>query len=203
MKCEIVQDLLPLYIDQCCSDASRTEVEMHLQSCSKCASLWKQLSKESCMDRSTDLNVKEVPQCRQVCIWKASVLQSVLFLISFLLIVIGVTKEAATGSRNSANGIWLFDLIVPATALMLTMVNWYFVRFYHSHKSFSGSCIVIFLFISLLAALWGLSHYHLWENLQQVMQNPTSYLPGVVLTIIFAVLSNRAADIYAGWIGKF
>ena len=34
--CEIVRDLLPLYVDDVCSPASRGLVEEHLEQCSDC-----------------------------------------------------------------------------------------------------------------------------------------------------------------------
>ncbi|MBQ9747957.1 MAG: zf-HC2 domain-containing protein [Clostridia bacterium] len=39
--CEIVQDLLPLYVDGACSPASMEMVEEHLASCPQCASLYR------------------------------------------------------------------------------------------------------------------------------------------------------------------
>ena len=33
MKCEIIKDLLPLYIENLCSEASRIEIENHLETC--------------------------------------------------------------------------------------------------------------------------------------------------------------------------
>lgn len=35
-NCDVIQDLLPLYQDQVCSDASKTMVEEHLNECEKC-----------------------------------------------------------------------------------------------------------------------------------------------------------------------
>ena len=32
-KCDIVQDLLPLYVDGCCTQGSRELVEEHLKEC--------------------------------------------------------------------------------------------------------------------------------------------------------------------------
>ncbi|MDR1060942.1 MAG: zf-HC2 domain-containing protein [Clostridiales bacterium] len=37
MPCEIVKDLLPLYLDGVCSDGSRAAVEEHLAACDGCA----------------------------------------------------------------------------------------------------------------------------------------------------------------------
>lgn len=36
ISCEIIQDLLPLYCDEVCSDESRKQIEEHLQECDKC-----------------------------------------------------------------------------------------------------------------------------------------------------------------------
>lgn len=203
MKCEIIRDLLPLYIDQCCSDVSRAEVEKHLRTCKECNSMLKHMSEECSSDRNTSLREKEIPPCRQISICKASVLQSVLFLLSFLLIIVGVTKEAGSSYTSSNNGIWLFNLIVPATAFMLTMVNWYFIRFYQSRKIFSVSCSVIYVVMDLFANVWGLFHYNLVTNLTFIMQNIVSYLPGIILATVFVVISNLSAAMYAKFMGKF
>ena len=42
--CDIVQDLLPLYIDGICSDASRQMVEDHLKDCPGCSTVLRQLN---------------------------------------------------------------------------------------------------------------------------------------------------------------
>ena len=36
MKCEIIRDLIPLYLDKVCSEDSRKLVEEHLAECSEC-----------------------------------------------------------------------------------------------------------------------------------------------------------------------
>lgn len=36
LSCEIIQDLLPLYEEKLCSEASREAVEEHLKECSIC-----------------------------------------------------------------------------------------------------------------------------------------------------------------------
>ena len=36
MKCEIIKDLIPLYLDNVCSEDSRKLVEDHLSECSEC-----------------------------------------------------------------------------------------------------------------------------------------------------------------------
>ena len=46
-NCEVVQDLLPLYTDGICSDASRQMVEEHLQECTVCEKIAKQMKDDS------------------------------------------------------------------------------------------------------------------------------------------------------------
>lgn len=44
MRCEIIEDLLPLYLDDACNEETRKAVEEHLASCEKCrekAENWK------------------------------------------------------------------------------------------------------------------------------------------------------------------
>lgn len=43
-KCEVIQDLLPLYIDNICSDVSRRMVSEHLESCNECKKLYENMS---------------------------------------------------------------------------------------------------------------------------------------------------------------
>ncbi len=44
-KCEVIQDLLPLYIDGICSDGSRRMVSEHLENCDECKNLHTNMSK--------------------------------------------------------------------------------------------------------------------------------------------------------------
>ena len=36
MKCDIIRDLLPLYCDGLCSEASKQEIEAHVAQCQEC-----------------------------------------------------------------------------------------------------------------------------------------------------------------------
>lgn len=46
MKCEVIKDILPLYIENLCSDASKKEVEEHLEHCKECQQEYLQLRQE-------------------------------------------------------------------------------------------------------------------------------------------------------------
>lgn len=43
MNCEVIRDLLPLYVDDACSEETRRMVDEHLQACPDCANMLKEL----------------------------------------------------------------------------------------------------------------------------------------------------------------
>jgi len=46
MKCEIIRDLMPLYLDGCCSGGSRELVEEHIETCEACRKLLGEMAQE-------------------------------------------------------------------------------------------------------------------------------------------------------------
>lgn len=47
IKCEMIQDLLPLYYDEVCSGETRRAVEEHLAACPDCRSRLEQMAEQS------------------------------------------------------------------------------------------------------------------------------------------------------------
>ncbi|MBR6678345.1 MAG: zf-HC2 domain-containing protein, partial [Oscillospiraceae bacterium] len=46
MKCEIIKDLLPSYIDELTSEVSNEAVEQHLSECESCRSYYEQMKQQ-------------------------------------------------------------------------------------------------------------------------------------------------------------
>lgn len=66
MRCDIIQDLIPSYVDEVCSDATRECVETHLESCEECRRMAtlcreKQISGEQ-MDQKELDGLKKIKQ---------------------------------------------------------------------------------------------------------------------------------------------
>lgn len=206
MNCEIIKDLIPLYIDGCCSGESERAVEEHLKNCSECKKLFVE------MKEPTDIvATSEAPKTfNKINDWKASVLQSVLLFVSFGLITIGVACESATAYDDLRNGLFAINLVVPATGFLLSLTNWYFVRIYKSRKIFSNCSFLITLGITLSAYVWSCFHYEI--NLSElfsdggffdVMQG-VLFLGGIgiLLTSVLCVLSKVFSNKYAKMLGK-
>ena len=208
MNCNIVKDLIPLYIDGCCSEESEKVVEEHIGDCDDCKRLLEDMKSSSDI-----ITVSESPKTfSKLNDWKASVLQSVLLFLSFALITIGVALEARTPS-GIGNGFWALNLVIPATGFMLSLANWYFIRVYKNRKSFSLFSLIATLGITLCAYIWSGFHYELnvfelfsecdFVELLDVMQG-ILFLNGlgIVLTIVFCTLSKILSNQYAKMLGK-
>lgn len=194
MNCNIIKDLIPLYIDNCCSEESFEEVKKHIETCNECKKVFDGMSN----DFTENTTTFEIKDCAKINNWKASILQSVLFLLSFILIVAGVYIEASTGYHDF-NGLAAFNVVVPATAFLLSLINWYFVKLYPSRKVFSWCSCVLFLVITFFATVWCSFHYEI------SLLNIFSFfiiIPGILLTIFMAVFSKVFSGTYARLLGK-
>lgn len=208
MNCNIVKDLIPLYIDGCCSEESKSIVEEHIKVCDECKKLFEDMKAPSDM-----VAVSKAPiTFSKLNGWKASVLQSVLLFLSFALITIGVSLEARTPS-GIANGFWAFNLVIPATGFMLSLANWYFVRVYKNRKSFSNYSLVATIVITICAYIWSGFHYEMdllgllaechFVEFLDIMQG-VLFLNGlgILLTAVFCILSKTLSSQYAKMLGK-
>jgi predicted anti-sigma-YlaC factor YlaD len=54
-ECDVIRDLLPLYVDEACSEASAEKVRNHLAVCSDCYAVFQQM----CSDTNEELLKKE------------------------------------------------------------------------------------------------------------------------------------------------
>jgi len=208
MNCSIVKDLIPLYIDGCCSEESEKVVEEHIKNCDDCKKLFEDMKAPS--------DIITVPQSPKTFTklndWKASVLQSVLLFLSFALITIGVALEAGTPS-GIGNGFWAVNLVIPATGFMLSLANWYFVRVYKNRKNFSNYSFIATLSVTLCAYIWSMFHYEInifelfvGNSFAEILEIfPAIMLlhgMGIFLTIVFCALSKILSNQYAKMLGK-
>ena len=205
MECNVVKDLIPLYIDGCCSEESARLVREHIANCDACKKLLEEMQVPS--------DLAAVPKAptamTRVNDWKASVLQSVLLFFSFVLVTIGVALEAQTPA-GLTNGFWALNLIVPATGFMLSLANWFFVRLYRSRKSFTNGSLAATLGVTVCAYLWAWLHYGVnvfgpaaaQKAAVQLTGSPILVGLGIMLIAVFCILSKVLSGKYAEMLGK-
>lgn len=192
MNCNVIRDLLPLYIDDCCSKESAALLEEHLKSCPECGKVYEGMRK-ACASRPVE---QPNGKLRRVSDWKASVLQSLLLFVSFAVITVGVVLEGSTPT-GPKNGLWAAALIIPATGFLLSLANWFFVRVYPSRKAFSnGSCLATLGMISL-GYVWAALHYAGGISVHA----PLVWV-GAALSVVFCILSKLLSNEYALLLGR-
>jgi predicted anti-sigma-YlaC factor YlaD len=91
MSCEIIKDLLPLYLDGVCSDDSRTAVEEHLAVCEHCRAEL-QAMQTALPKGDTEQNLKEAEVVKNLSErWKKgmtkSLLKGILYTISAIAVL--------------------------------------------------------------------------------------------------------------------
>ncbi|MBQ3215940.1 MAG: zf-HC2 domain-containing protein [Oscillospiraceae bacterium] len=195
MDCKVIQDLLPLYVDGCCSEESGKLVEAHAKTCSVCAATMGNAKKTL-----TQVAVVKAPKLRRVGEWKASMLQSLLFLLYFGAITAGVTLEAAT-PRGATNGLWAFNMIIPATGALLALMNWYFLRLYGSRRAFVIGSVVGTAVLSGVCFLWGIVHYEVALNGLVNLMFRRCWI-GIAFMTANLILSLLLSHAYAKLVGK-
>lgn len=192
MKCNVISDLIPLYVDDCCSEESGKLVKEHLEGCESCRLAYNAMTQKNSVPQVKKPTIK----MRRVSDWKAGILQSILLYFSFALIVFGVILEGHT-PEGPENGLWAAALIIPGTANLLSLANWYFIRVYSSRKMFSNfSCL-----ITLLMIIGGYSWIYLHYADGVVLTSPQA-ITGAMLSIAFVVLSKIFSNLYGKLLGR-
>ena len=209
MNCDIVKDLIPLYIDGCCSEESEKVVKEHTRGCHACKKLLEDMNTPSDMVTAASKAPKTFSKLND---WKASVLQSVLLFLSFALITIGVALESKT-PFGLMNGFWALNLIIPTTGFMLSLANWYFVRVHKNRKSFSNYSLIATIVITFCAYIWSWFHYEMnifdlfaGNSFAEILEILYALLRlngiGMLLTLVFCTLSKTLSNQYARMLGK-
>lgn len=110
-QCEIVQDLLPLYVDDACSESSMEMVRNHIESCPECRAVFQKMQAHTSEDVLKDekdsvinRHEKKERQNFVMCLLTAIVL---LYIPAILILPLVVKTESGFIATNYA-----FDLIV-------------------------------------------------------------------------------------------
>lgn len=199
MNCSVIQDLMILYADGCCSEESKTIVEEHIKSCDKCKKAFEEMN-------TVEAVVLEKPKAKafaKIKSWKASVMQSVLLFVSFALLVFGVAREAATPSGNT-NGLWAVAVIIPTTGFLLSLANWYFVRVYPSRKVLSNCSLIATIAFTGIGYVWAVLHYQgiFTDLFNGSAFSVTMLIVGCIMCFVFFIVSKLFSNQYAKLLGK-
>lgn len=86
MKCEIIKDLLPSYIDGLTSNESNSEIRQHLKDCQLCNEVLEQMKTEISTE-NIEVNKEKIKPFKKL---NKRVLQSVLITLASCLLIVGL-----------------------------------------------------------------------------------------------------------------
>lgn len=96
MHCRVIQDLLPLYVDEVCSEESRKIVEEHLSECETCTEVFEEMKSKTVSKEQVEMNLQEAESIRNLSkkwnreLWAATfkgIVSTILAVCVFLLVV--------------------------------------------------------------------------------------------------------------------
>lgn len=196
MNCNIIQDLLPLYVDEICSEDTRKEVETHLASCKECMELKKMLTVQH--QKDLQISETELPYDKPFQLLKvrqASILHCLSLIALFVLLTAGVSLEAATPCGEK-NGLFCVVLIIPGFCGMCALINFLFLQEYKNRTSFIKYTILCYIIAFLLCTIWAFIHYSgSWMTAGTIA---SCLLTGCTVLFCCLIIGNK----YAIWQGK-
>jgi len=94
-KCEIIKDLLPLYVDDLCSEESKKLIESHIESCESCKNILNAYKEKGIIGDNPDIEVNSSVEFKLMKNIKMRMLITEIFclIIGFLMISIGFRFE--------------------------------------------------------------------------------------------------------------
>lgn len=124
MECEIIRDLLPLYLDHVCSEKSRQAVEEHLRHCEECRREAEKMSQDIGIDFvENEVQLlekgKRYIESKAVGELKNRVI-CIDMVINILLIIVGIYMSLQYAEKMSDN--WLNVMVMNTGWVLMTLV---------------------------------------------------------------------------------
>ena len=116
-NCDVVRDLLPLYVDGVCSEESRVLVETHTASCPACAGILAQLRDSAC-EESLRREAGAVLAPRR---WRNRAFAVSCALAAFLCVPACILAALEPEILAGSGGNWLFCLFLLPPSLLVVM----------------------------------------------------------------------------------
>jgi len=115
--CEIIRDLLPLYVDDICSDRSREMVDEHLQECPACSDMLQKLQKtdieNNLKEEKQDVISYGIRQFKKLSATVGSTVSGALLIPILAVLVLNLVAGSAMG--------WFF-IVLAAMAVAASLI---------------------------------------------------------------------------------
>ena len=188
MNCDIIKDLLPLYVDGICSKETEQAVREHLKTCDACRTVYEDMCRAVIPAAPT-----AVPNEKGIYLRIRRQLGNFLIcaIIAILVAAIAFCGLTEWEDHNWPQGVFSLCIIIPATGLLASMLNLFFCREYPSRPWFCRVSALITFGICVLGDLYAIPHYDYPENW-------ASFIPLCLLVaLIFSAISYGISKLYS------
>lgn len=113
-KCEIVRDILPLYVDNVCSTESKAMLEEHIAECAECKKIYEQLQSSVKLPMDDGADVKGFKRFIKKKIWLKTIIAIAIFLVVWYVakvaIALNVSEIWPNGGADFYAGLEVVDM---------------------------------------------------------------------------------------------
>lgn len=182
-NCNVIRDLLPLYMEKICSEESEHLVEEHLQQCKSCQNLADMMQKTELI--SEEIEKKEINYWKKV---KQHSTQKSLILFGLLVLAVLVGMTAIVINRTGIP-IWIYYGVMP-----VFMVGAYLVQSNEigraTSKRFSGilGIISVVLFVYTVAVQFILTRVD-WQGGESLLLGMPAEKIGPFISMQFLIIA--------------
>lgn len=143
-QCEIVQDLIPLYVDGACSEASAEMIKEHLANCAHCREIYQQMNSnvsEAVLKEEKDGVIERHEKAEKKKIRRRIILFSVLSVIlCFVIIFICISLKPATIDYGNSEVYSKEDMDCAIELIKTIFSSWDECKLYSISYTDDGLC---------------------------------------------------------------
>lgn len=165
-QCEIVRDLLPLYLDGVASEQSKQMVEEHFSECGECRALFAQMKNDTVENEVEEEKIDVIARQRRLFKRKSAMVGGVLAGVFMIPILVCLIANLANGAGLTWFFIVLASLLVAASLTVVPLVLpadkflWTLGTFSASLVLLLGVCCIYtggkWFFVASSASLFGI-----------------------------------------------
>lgn len=195
MKCEIIRDLLPLYIENLCSEESRREVEAHLASCGRCRAEYRELTADIPVEKADEERVKEALKEADLFISskkevERSFLERILHglnqtvfrlgaacnILAVLIVIFGYGLRYPSIYLNYKGTLQVWIILYALCPTVLSRINLYIMNHYHERKKKLTRVLSALLIPAVLAGMIGTVSFFLIPPFRSATSRVQAYM---------------------------
>ncbi len=188
MNCEIIRDLLPLYVDKVCSEETEKEVEAHLDGCEQCRAIHRDMIRDmvkeepavAVPEKTIYLGIRQKIGNMLIC--------AILF-IALMGLAFGMIGEI--GEHGWPQGMFAVAFFIPCTAFLLSMMSIFFLGEYPSRPWFCWIAGSLAALLCIVGDGIALVHYQFPDNWQDLIP----YC--VAIAVVFGGLAFFVSKLYS------